>query len=86
MRVRTLHRVYGGGARGCGLQVRLDRVRELVRELIRDVLGERVERVPEAALSDELECSSAHPVEDIDFLRAVVDARGDGVLELHGCI
>lgn len=61
------------------VQVRLDGVCELVR----DVLGERIERVPETALPDELECGAPHPVEDVELLRAVVHPRRDCVFELR---
>ncbi len=52
-------------------------------ELVRDVLSERVERVPEAALSNEFQRGAAHPVEDIELLRAVSHSRGDRVFKLR---
>lgn len=55
-----------------------------VAERVRRVLHQRVERVSEAALADELEGGTAHPVEDVHIRRGrCPNFGGDGIVKLH---
>ena len=53
-----------------------------LREVVADLLGEGVERVAHHALSHELERSAAHPRQDVDVLRTILDLTLDGCPQL----
>lgn len=62
---------YRGGTGGFGdVQVSLDRLGELVCDVVR----EGVERVSKTALSDQLKGRASHPAENVDLLSAGLDA------------
>ena len=48
------------------------------------LLHERVERVVETCLADELESGAPHPVDHIDLLRAILDSGLDCSSKLAG--
>lgn len=68
-------------------QVRLDSVAISVGE-VRDVRVERVERVPDSALADELGRPARHPLEHVDLPRAALDLRRHprADLQQRGCV
>lgn len=63
-----------------GLQKSFDGVNELVR----DVLGQRIKRIPQAALPNQFECGSTHPVENVELLGAILHSIADCNFELDG--
>lgn len=48
------------------------------REVVVDLLCEGIERIPHHALPNQLECSTSHPGQDVEILRAVFDLALDG--------